>query len=431
MNKVRDANRKPRRIVAPVAGVPILVVEDQLAIAQMLAAMIRERWEADVVVARSLQEVKDLVAARPAAFHVASCDLNLPDAPYGEVIDVVNAAGIRSIALTAAYGQELRETILNKGAIDFVHKDNINAFEYVTELVGRLCKNLSIKVLVVDDSMSARALLKHTLHQLCFEVLTAKDGKEALEVLNANPDIRLMLADYNMPEMDGFELTIEARKKFGKDDLAIVGISASDDPGVSARFIKSGANDFIHKPYSYEEFLCRINQNLDMLELIQANRDAAYRDFLTGLHNRRHFFQAGARMHGEAAKKGPPVLAMLDIDRFKVINDRYGHDRGDAALIHLANLLRQHFPEALSCRLGGEEFVVLTAGIAADAMRERLDGFRRAVFATPVDADGESIEMSVSIGVTDRAGADLDEMLRVADANLYRAKEHGRNRIVG
>ena len=424
MNNVRAAKRS----AIPSAVPPILVVEDQQSIAQLLAAMIRERWNFEVCIAHSLRETRELIQSHPTGFLVATCDLNLPDAPYGEVLDVLNAAGIKTVAISGAYGDDFRDTVLNKGAIDFVPKDNINSFEYVTELVGRICKNRHVKVLVTDDSMSARAVLKHTLEQLCFQVLTANDGKEALAVLGGNPDVRLLLADYNMPEMDGFALSIEVRKKFGKDRLAIIGISSSDDEAISARFIKCGANDFIRRPYSYEEFVCRINQNVDMLELIQANRDAAYRDFLTGLFNRRYFFQAGGKLHGGT---GRLVLAMIDIDHFKNINDKYGHPCGDAALRHLATTLAEHFPEALVARLGGEEFAVLLGDMNADAARAQLESFRRHLRNTPLADGANSIEMAVSIGLTDVPGADLDEMIKLADSRLYQAKEEGRDRIVG
>lgn len=431
MNTVRSVKRSARPIAPNVVGRSVLVVEDQQSIAQLLAAMVKERWDADVGIARSLKEVREMLAAQPGRFLVAVCDLNLPDAPYGEVIDCLNGAGVRTIALTSAYGDELRNTILNKGAIDFVHKDNIHSFAYVTELAGRLAKNRNLKVLVADDSMSARAVLKHTLEQLCFQVLTANDGKEALAVLDENHDVRLLLADYHMPELDGFGLTVEARKKFGKERLSIIGISASEDEGISAKFIKCGANDFIRRPYSYEEFVCRINQNVEMLELIEANRDAAFRDFLTGLHNRRYFFHKGAKLLDRRNQGGSPALAMIDIDHFKKINDRLGHQCGDEALKHLAATLREHFPDALVTRLGGEEFAVLVADADLDRVRAQLESFRTAVADSLAPCEKEAIRLTVSIGLTDATTGDLDELLGIADTNLYRAKEQGRNRLVG
>jgi len=292
-----------------------------------------------VHVAHSLAEARTLLAAG-SGYLAALCDLNLPDAEHGEVIDLVVRAGIPAIALTAVFGDELRESILKKGVVDYVLKDSINAYGYVCDLIGRLSRNRAIEVLVVDDSLSIRALLKQSLEMYGLRVHIARDGEEGLAVLHAHPGIRVMLVDYYMPGMDGFQLTIEARKTHGKDRLAIIGLSGSDDPMFSARFLKNGANDFIHKPFHYEEAICRVNQNLDVLELIEVAQNAANRDFLTGLYNRRYFFHEGRDRFEAARAAGQPVAtAMLDIDHFKQVNDQHGHDCGDLALKAVAQLL--------------------------------------------------------------------------------------------
>ncbi len=100
-----------------------------------------------------------------------------------------------------------------------------------------------------------------------------------------------------------------------------------------AQFLKNGANDFLRKPYSREEFFCRVSQNVDQLELIGSLQDLATRDFLTGLPNRRHFLEQAERLVPKMRISGEPLaLAMLDIDHFKHINDCWGHETGDHAL---------------------------------------------------------------------------------------------------
>lgn len=409
----------------------ILVVEDQNSLARLLGAMISDRWGCEVRIANTMAQVKEELAL-DSRFYVAVCDLNLPDAQHGEIIDELHQVGIATIALTGEFGEELREIMQKKGVIDYVTKTSTNAYEYVTNLVGRLHYNQQIKVLVVDDSRSSRALLKHILSMLRFHVFTAGDGKEALEVLREHPDIRLLLTDYTMPVMDGFALTMEVRTNFGKDKLAIIGISASDNPQVSAQFLKNGANDFITKPFSYEEMLCRITQNIEMLELIDAIQDAANRDYLTGLFNRRYFFHNGSRIHADAKAQGRPlVVAMLDIDYFKKINDIHGHDAGDAALKHMAMLLREYFPKHLVARLGGEEFVLLFENSEADKAAQQLEQFRVALKASSVTFADKTIAFTVSIGVACEPEDTIDDMLKIADVNLYHAKENGRDRIVG
>ncbi|TAN53622.1 MAG: response regulator [Methylococcaceae bacterium] len=409
----------------------VLVIEDQNSLARLLGAMISERWGCEVRIANTMAQVKEELAL-DSHFYVAVCDLNLPDAQHGEIIDEIHQAGIATIALTGEFGEELRDIMQKKGVIDYVTKTSANAYEYVTNLVGRLHYNQQIKVLVVDDSRSSRALLKHILSMLRFHVFTAGDGKEALDVLREHPDIRLLLTDYTMPVMDGFALTMAVRNHFGKDKLAIIGISASDNPQVSAQFLKNGANDFITKPFSYEEMLCRITQNIEMLELIDAIQDAANRDYLTGLYNRRYFFHHGSQIHLDAKAQNTPLLAaMLDIDFFKKINDVYGHDAGDAALKHMAVLLRECFPTQLVARLGGEEFVLLFENLGAETAIQLLEKFRAALKAASVTFKDKTIAFTVSVGFTSGLESTIDDMLKTADINLYHAKESGRDRIVG
>jgi len=409
----------------------ILLVEDQKSLTLLMSNILSDRWECDISIANSLAQVYAQLA-RNVEFGIAICDLNLPDAHHGEVIDVLHRAGVATIALSGAFGEEVREILQKKGVIDYVLKNSVNAYEYVASLVGRLHHNRKFKVLVVDDSISIRALLTHILTTLRFNVLTACNGKEALEILEQHSDIRLLLTDYNMPEMDGFTLIGKVRRKFGKDRLAIVGLSATDNKKISAQFLKYGANDFIHKPFSYEEILCRITQNVEMLELIETVRDTANRDYLTGLHNRRYFFGTGCQIHQEALQKGKPlVAAMLDIDHFKHINDHYSHDCGDAALKHVTTLINTHFSTQLVARLGGEEFAILFQDLNKATVCAQLNEFREALKCSPLVYNGINISFTISIGFSDLLESDLDEMLRIADKNLYSAKENGRNQVVG
>lgn len=431
---IRSSPRSPR---APTLNTKekldmrVLVVEDQKSLIQLMVTMITDRWECEIFTADSLKKVYEQLF-KNVNFDIAICDLNLPDAPHGEVIDILHHAGVATIALTGEFGEELRVIMRKKGVIDYIPKNTVNAYEYVVSLLGRLYRNQKIKALVVDDSVSMRVLLVHMLTMMRFNVLTACNGKEALEVLQKNTDIRLLLTDYNMPEMDGFILTNKVRKRFGKDKLAIIGISATDNSKVSAQFLKYGANDFIHKPFSYEEMLCRITQNVEMLELIESVRDAANRDYLTGMYNRRYFFHTGFEIHQEFLQQGKLLAAaMLDIDHFKHINDHYGHDCGDAALKHISSLMSNHFSAHLFARLGGEEFAILFQNLDGETVRNQLDIFRETLKQSPIIYNDTTIFFTISVGFTNFLENSLDDMLRIADNKLYFAKENGRDRVIG
>lgn len=408
---------------------PILIIEDQKSIAQLMEAIIKDRYGYATIIAASLAEAEAAIASQ--CIHLAISDLNLPDAPYGEIIDLLSHHKISTIALTGAFGHELRETILKKGAIDYIPKQSVHAIEYAVEMANRIYENHHTDVLVVDDSLSSRAVLKHILEKLQFNVLTASNGTEALSIIETRPEIRLALIDYEMPGMNGFQLIHEIRKSVSKEELAIIGVSASDSGEVSAQFLKSGANDFVRKPYSYEEILCRIGQNLEVLELIRRNRRAAYLDFLTGVHNRRFFFQEGSRLHKQISSHAiTAVAAMLDVDHFKKINDTYGHDCGDAVLKEFAGILSRHFRKNLLARVGGEEFAVILENVSLEEAHVLLEKCRHEVETTPVMCGPVTITYTMSVGLSCRAGATIDEFIKAADHHLYAAKRAGRNCIV-
>jgi len=407
----------------------VLLIEDQRSLAQMAAKMLYERWGCHVLIATTLEQVRSILSQNKHRFFVAVSDLNLPDAPDGEVIDELKAAKIPVIAVTGNFDDSLQEDIMGKGVIDYVLKDSINAYEYIVELVGRLFKNTRIKVLVIDDSPSFRDILAHMLRMQCLQVVTAADGAEGIESLEYDRDIKLVLVDHAMPVMDGFTFLATLRRKLGKDRLAVIGISASENKRMSAQFLKLGANDFISKPFSYEELACRISQNLEMQESIETMRFAAFHDYLTGLYNRRYFYERGGKLFEEAAKAGKPlVVAMIDIDSFKNINDTYGHDGGDTVLRHLGAMLKEYFTADLVARVGGEEFLLLSA----DAVRtaESCEALRQQVAKSPAGFGATVIPYTVSIGIASQLQASLDATLKVADDNLYQAKQSGRNCIV-
>lgn len=411
---------------------PILVVEDQESIAQYVAAMIKDHWDCEVIVANNMQAAREALGSTVPAIQVAICDLNLPDAHHGEVIDLMNECGVAPIVLTGAFGDALRETMIKKGVVDFIQKDSINAYEYAVKLAGRIQKNSHVSVLIVDDSPGTLAEYKNMCELLWFKVFTASNGREALHVLKQHPEVTLMLTDHIMPGMDGFELTAKARSMFNMERLAIIGISAATEEDISINFLKCGANDYLASPFSYQEFLCRIHQNLDMLDIIRANQEAAQCDFMTSLYNRRHFFELAGAIHDHAKKDNTRLAAaIIDLDSVKVINDKYGHDCGDAVIKHLASLLEKQFGTNLVARIGGEEFAVLLTETVPKDVRKRFEKFCLDVRKSTVDCGAEKISYTVSIGLSDQPGENIDDLLKEAGIALYLAKANNRDQVCG
>lgn len=409
---------------------PILIVEYQAVSAQILQEKIAQMSSAEIHVASSYQQAKEQLKHHRHDYLVAISDLNLPDAPNAEIIDLLEKAGVRSIALTGTFAKETRASLSKTGLVDYVLKDSIRSYDYVVSLVERLHRNQFVKALVVEDSKSALFMLQESMELLNFQVFTATNGKEALAVFDAHPDIRLLLTDHEMPEMDGFELTVNIRERLGKEQLAIIGLSASTNTDLGAMFIKNGANDFLLKPYSFDELLCRVNMNIAALEHLDHITELANKDFLTKLFNRRYFFTHGEDIFAQSEPQHNALsIVMSDIDHFKKVNDTYGHDCGDAVLIHVANLFSGYFKEHLVARLGGEEFAVIIEGVSQEELRHYLEAFRREVENGEVNTMGHCIKVTISIGASPALQNSLDKSLKLADEMLYQAKDAGRNQV--
>ncbi|WP_284377952.1 response regulator [Litoribrevibacter albus] len=410
----------------------ILVVEDSPIVLKIIRHIIHQELNSKhyhVDYAESLAEAQACVAEHQ--YFAALADLNLPDAPDGEVVQYILSNKIPCIVLTGSYSEERREKLLMMGIVDYVVKESRFSYAYAVKLIQRLSLNEHIKVLVVEDSTTARKYLRTLLEQHLFQVLEAEHGVQALDVYRAHPDIRLIITDYNMPEMDGFELVRQIRTQSDKSDLAIIGLSSMEKGALSAKFIKNGANDFLQKPFFPEELHCRVIHNLESIEQIQALNEAANRDYLTNLYNRRYLYSAGEELYKSAQQGRPLAVAVMDIDHFKSFNDSYGHEAGDAMLVHMGELLSESFSRFVTARLGGEEFCVLLPGLSQTQARTLMDQFRLRFEDEGVYLGDNYLQATISIGVTSYLGHSLDSMLHHADELLYRAKEMGRNSVVG
>ena len=373
--------------------------------------------------ATTLAEARDILS-QDSDFDIATVDFNLPDSVNGEAIPLVLEHDIPAIVMTGQMDDATREKILAHPIMDYVPKETTQAFSYLQRLLGRVHKNSSLRVLVVDDSSTARAELCRLIGRHKFLTAQAKNGKEALKVLEHYQDIKMVITDHEMPEMGGIRLVSEIRKKYHQDSLAIIGISGAKQESLPARFIKNGANDFLKKPFSAEELFCRLIQNIERVENIEAVRESANSDYLTGLANRRSFFFQTKNLVDK-----PYCLAMVDIDHFKKVNDSLGHDAGDHAIKFVAEQLLEHFPQALIARFGGEEYCLFFADVPIEQADPELQSFCHSLSEMSLQYQEHQIKLTVSIGVCAKQNS-LDASINKADHCLYDAKNGGRNQVV-
>ncbi len=304
------------------------------------------------------------------------------------------------------------------------------------------------RILVVDDQEDNIDILEARLTAWGFDTATASDGVQALASVEANPPDPILL-DVMMPVMDGREV---ARRIKGNPNLPFIPIimqTALDSTESKVEGLEAGADDYITKPIEFKELEARIRSMLRIKklqlalaerekELSEANHRLTFMsqtDALTGLHNRRHLEDSLHEMFAHSDRLGEPITCvMCDIDKFKSVNDTYGHQAGDAILKQFADILRKEAREIDKVgRYGGEEFMLLLPGTVLDAGVTFAERVRKSVEDATFTFDGGAIQKTVSIGV---AGwphpriINTDKLVSSADDALYVAKETGRNRVI-
>ncbi|EDZ63866.1 response regulator receiver modulated diguanylate cyclase [Sulfurimonas gotlandica GD1] len=387
----------------------------------------------EILKAETFTEASKIIRKEHKDIYVAVVDLNLPDCKSGQAVLLTSTHKIPTIVLSTVDNDDVKALLLKKDVLDYTKKDSMNSIEYVSNFVKKVLRNYETTALVVDDSKVSRNAFRTDLEKLRINVLEAEDGKEALAIMD-NPDnnISLILTDYNMPNMDGVELTIKLRQKYDKDVLSIIALSASEELNILSDFIKEGANDFISKPHKFEELNVRVHSNLDTLELFKQTKDLANKDFLTGSYNRRYFFESSKAILNKNQRKDKEVaVATLDIDLFKNVNDTYGHDVGDVAIQEIAIILDKTLRTSdLVARFGGEEYCILLEDISLEDTKHLFEKIRSNFENNEIKVDDISLKYTVSLGIAYGKSIDINALLKVSDEALYEAKDTGRNKVI-
>ena len=261
------------------------------------------------------------------------------------------------------------------------------------------------------------------------EVIAFADGVEALAFIAQDDNVRALITSTQPLSISGIELCAAARKLSGaRRALHVILMSSTDDYYLAVTALDNGADDFIHKPPNPDELRARLRLADRVTLMKQQLIQHATTDSLTGLLNRRAFFDSAAEVC-RAADAGKALSAiMFDIDHFKRINDTFGHEMGDRVLEAVGALVKT--ADRFAARLGGEEFCVLACGDIADGL-ECAGELQRSIRALHFDRDGEIFNITCSFGVAEwEKGDALDRMLRRADIAMYEAKKSGRDRII-
>jgi two-component system cell cycle response regulator len=296
-----------------------------------------------------------------------------------------------------------------------------------------------INVLLVEDSSAIRALVSRTLVAGGHTVVEAGNGAVALaRCRERQPDV--VLLDVEMPEMSGWDVLAAMKADPALSDVPVVFLTGRSDTADMVDGLRRGAHDYLRKPCPPAELLARVQAAARVKrlqdELRQRNQELdllSRTDVLTGLRNRRHVEEYLARLTSLARRNAEPMgVLMADIDRFKSVNDRFGHDGGDTVLREVADrMVRNVRLEDMVGRWGGEEFLVVLPNTDGQGAAELAERLRQVVAGEPCPLpDGAAVPVTVSLGGAASMLDDAATLVRSADAALYQAKESGRNRVV-
>ncbi len=286
-----------------------------------------------------------------------------------------------------------------------------------------------MKILIIDDSYDAMALAKVRLGREGHTILCATNGQEGLEAADREaPD--LILLDVDMPDMSGFDVCRRLKASPTLFMIPVIFLSGSGGPEDKVRGLDLGAVDFVTKPFDAFELRARVRTALRTKYLQDLLRDFAVIDPLTELSNRRALDERLGQEWTRLVRHGGVLsVIMADIDHFKAVNDQFGHPAGDEVLRQVARLLIQSCRQSDTlARYGGEEFAVVAPETDLVAAAEYADRLRRGICDRPLNVNGQSMTVTISVGVASSVGCEtVQELVRAADAALYCAKSAGRN----
>jgi len=288
-----------------------------------------------------------------------------------------------------------------------------------------------MRILAAEDNPVFQSMLRTLLKKWGYQAVLAHDGNEAWHALEGADAPRLAVLDWMMPGMDGVEICRRVRSIHREPYIYILLLTARTESQDLIEGMDAGADDYLTKPFNAQELRVRLRAGRRILDLQDALRLQATHDGLTGLLNRNSILEKLDEELARNQRESKPVgLLMVDLDRFKSINDTYGHLAGDAVLREAASRMKN----AVRCydslgRYGGEEFLVVLPGCDHASAMAQAERLRIAVAECAFPLPHQSICVTCSIGVASTDRFAPETLIRCADEALYEAKSSGRNRL--
>lgn len=401
----------------------ILVIEDQKSMADLLQVQISEQAGLDTIVAYNYEQAEQIIQSRNDIV-VCITDLNLPDAPEGAAVELLHKHHITTVVLTGNYSDETREEMFRQRVADYVIKDGLAAINYAVKTVVNLVENAEHTIWVLTPQTKNSKRLVGLLNIQRYRVSVFDDAAQLTETLKTkSPDLLIMNETSMFDEFSRKNFVQILREQYSQNQLPVIISEESVEITQVIRLMKYGVNDFYNHTFTVEELYVRLQMNISLALSYKKIEKISQTDPLTELANRRHFFEQASLIH---SAKTHVFAVMFDIDFFKNVNDTYGHDKGDEAIVYTADVINAVFRNYLVARFGGEEFCVFGT---YEQINEVLDLCE--LVRTKIAQESEAkigVAISVSAGVSHDEKT-ISDLISGADKALYQSKNNGRNQI--
>lgn len=298
---------------------------------------------------------------------------------------------------------------------------------------------MATNILIAEDGPVSRRFLRRLLDGWGFAVMEVEDGPAALEELQKPDAPKLAILDWMMPGLNGTDVVRQLRKTRSGSYTYVLLLTAKTEKSDVLIGLESGADDYLTKPFDAQELRARLRVGERIIHLqkclecaLSASEFRASHDALTGLYNRAMIMSLLEREAGRCLREGTQLgIILADVDRFKSINDTYGHESGDHALLETAGRMQSSLRSYdFLGRYGGEEFLIVAPGCRPADIRDIAERLRQSVAKEPIRVGNNNLKVTISLGVTVANPPEaLGTLLKRADLALYDAKEAGRNAV--
>lgn len=425
----KEINGNKSSKLLKVAEVQILIVDDERSTGELMKKLLAE-FGFNTQYVQTLAQAKEIT--RASQMHIVLLDVVMPDCSVDDIFDYAKTLEKQNSRVMIVSGQDnfdVRLSAVSANITDFIVKPY-----QITNLVSKIRSALLLdlvrpfNVFLVDDQASVASYFQSTLQAYDMEVKVLLDPTKILESLKEfEPDI--FLFDLFMPKVNGIELAKIIRLMEKYDSIPIVFLTSENTMQTKLEVLECGCDDVLPKNIPPDVL---VKQVTSRLKRGQALRYLNSRDCLTGLLNHGQIMEAAASSLQLGIRRGTPtIVAMIDLDFFKAVNDTHGHAAGDKVLMGLGQLLLQHVRQTdFIGRYGGEEFMLVFPDSELAPIKQKLDQIREVLSSINFKHLKCNFNVTYSAGIASSEDySSLTDILIAADSALYQAKDKGRNNV--